>query len=128
MSRYSEPLMYIQSPFVILQDLVDEEESTAIFVMEEQEERGKESPIVEHKKVLPSVEKQLKKIQSSFGRHLYQPVSIKLVNDEEKFGTIEQVEKDQLSLVGSELEGQKIIIQNTDIIDILWRGKSIPGK
>lgn len=127
MSKRPVPLMYIQSPSVILRTPIDQEESTSIFVKEDSEDAVKE-PTSESKRTLPSVEKQLKKIQSPFGRHLYQPVQVKLADGKEAFGTIEQVEEKQLSLAVSEADNQLITIQHTDILDILWRGKSIPEK
>lgn len=134
MSRRPVPLMFINSPSVISRIRIQNEESTSIFVKHDSIEQEEERPVEmtkenasEKKEILPSIEKQLNKIQSPFGRHLYRPVQIQL-NDAQTFiGNIENVEDATVFLKVEESE-KTIPIQVTDISDILWRGKSIPEK
>lgn len=134
MSRRPVPLMFINSPSVISRIRIQSEESTSIFVKHDSIEKEEELPVEiteenssEEKHILPSIEKQLNKIQSPFGRHLYRPVELQL-NDEQTFiGDIESIEDENVFLKVE--ENEKVIpIQMANIIDILWRGKSIPEK
>ncbi len=134
MSRRPVPLMFIKSPSVILKEPIKYEESTSIFVKDESSEKTQEpiveneqKSIVENKKVLPSVENQLNKIQSPFGRHLYQPLQIKVAGEQDFLGKIEKVEGDEIFFKAEENE-EAITIQTFEVLDILWRGKSIPER
>lgn len=150
MSRRPIPLMYINSPSAILPIPTQYEESTSIFVRNESTEK-KESPIVdkekektveekietiakdkiektvEEKQILPSVQNQLNKIRTPFGRHLYQPVRIKLKDQQIFFGKVEKIEEDVMILQLEEKD-ELMEIQTFEVLDILWRGKSIPEK
>lgn len=116
------PLMYVDSPPVHVRISITEEESTSIFV-------AKESPTFKRDEIVipqvnPIIERKLKKIQTSFGMRLYQPLTLKLKDDQEIFGTIKKIEGNEI-LLHLDDEDQTIEVAAHEIVDIMWRGKSL---
>lgn len=124
------PLMFIKNPSISYNRLVDEGENDFSYVEDEEnnEETQHEETINETNEVNVRVSRQLKKLQSPFGRHLYNPVRIKLINDQEISGTVEKVEEKQIFVVTDEEHSHPITIPTATITNILWQGKAIPEK
>lgn len=118
------PLMFIKSPSTSIRYPVEQVESQSELPEEEVPEKF-EKPHAEDKEINPSVEEQLKKIQTPFGRHLYQPLEFKLVDDSSVIGTVKEIEGGELTvLVGGNTE-KILTVDAHEITDILWRGTSI---
>ena len=68
-----------------------------------------------------SVQNQLKKIQTPFGKHLYNPLTFQLQDGTEVFGSIYSISEREVTLVLEEnQESQEILLHQIE--DIIWRG------
>ncbi len=113
------PLMFIKSPqaSVRLPDQQEHKENSpeeAVGKVEEKDEQDIHS----------IVKGQLAKIQSPFGRHLYQPLRFKLGNEKEVVGALKEIQDDALIIL-EEQSSEELSIAIRDIQDILWRGQSL---
>lgn len=119
------PLMFINSPSTSIRYPVEEERSQPVLAEEDAALESTEATIENGKEMNPFVAEQLKRIQSPFGRHLYQPLEFKLVDKSSVIGTLEEIEGAELSILVGGNEGKTLTIDAHDIADILWRGQSI---
>mgnify|MGYP006865367201 CR=1 FL=1 len=110
------PLMFVQRVPTVSSFLA--EESTSIFVGKEQVEENEKAtlPVIK-----TSVQNQLKKIQTPFGKHLYNPLTFQLQDGTEVFGSIYSISEREVTLVLEEnQESQEILLHQIE--DIIWRG------
>lgn len=118
------PLMFIKSPSASVR-LPDKQEESRFALSEEETVEDIEVEQSDKQEVPSLVEEQLKKIQSPFGRHLYQPLLFKLTNQKEIIGTMKEVEDNRL-IIMQDGDGEKeILLKIDEIADIIWRGKSL---
>ena len=118
------PLMFINSPQADVR-LPETQEENAIMLTEEKSSETKSDPALEKSKEKASVLEQLEKIQSPFGRHLYQPLQFKLVDGAEVLGTLRDIKSDKMIILQDGNEEQSITLPVNALTDILWHGKSI---
>ena len=127
-----EPLLYIKSPSYFLSipqmpQEVDFEESTSVFVKENfTQERKSEEPIERNGgPVNEVIIKQLQFLEKPFRQKVYQPLLICLKDGRKLPGIASDVQDDSFMLTSEEQQTQEII-QIEDVIEILWRGRSLP--
>lgn len=118
------PLMFIKSPSTSIRYPVEQVESQPERTAEDSPEMMKE-PVAEEKELTPFVKEQLKKIQTPFGRHLYQPLQFMLGEESSVIGTVKEIEGGTITVLVGGNEEQLITVAAHEITDILWRGKSI---
>lgn len=121
------PLMFIKSPQAAVRLPDNQEENEEVLAQEASSKEIKKPEVdeTEKKEVNGIVAEQLKKIQTPFGRHLYQPLLFKLTNQTEILGTLKEVEGNEIFILEEGNEEKTITIQNHELMDILWRGKSM---
>lgn len=121
------PLMFIKSPQAAVRLPDNQEENVEVLAQEASSKEIKKPEVdeTEKKEVNGIVAEQLKKIQTPFGRHLYQPLLFKLTNQTEILGTLKEVEGNEIFILEEGNEEKTITIQNHELMDILWRGKSM---
>lgn len=110
------PLMYVRKIPVAF-----EEESTSVFVKEEFE-----API-EGLIVDAHLLAQLQKTQTSFGKHLYRPITLEIESGETYTGSVEQLTEEMAFLKVEEGDTVQSIPLH-QITDIIWRGTSLIEK
>lgn len=118
------PLMFINSPQSAVR-LPETQEQNAMILVEDESVEITSKPTLEENKEKASVLEQLEKIQSPFGRHLYQPLQFKLVDGAEVLGTLRDVKGDKMIISQDGNEEQSIALPINALTDILWHGKSI---
>lgn len=107
------PLMFIKSPSASVQLPEQQEEAVSLILAEDEQE-------------MPStVAEQLKKIQTPFGRHLYQPLLFKLVDKREVTGVLKEDTGNALVILQDDSADEEITVSIDEIDDILWRGQSL---
>lgn len=124
------PLMFIKSPSAFVRlPIVEVETELSIVDVDVVEERAPEAREEQQQQqeqvgnVL--VAEQLKKIQTPFGRHLYQPLLFKLTNERKVLGKLKKVEGNQLAILVEGTEEKIELIQVNEVVDIFWRGTSL---
>lgn len=127
LSRRPIPLMFIAGPPIRLRVPIVDDESTSVFVKEESSSNSKELAI-EVPKINPTIQRKLNKVQTPFGRRVYQPLTFKLNEGEEVFGIIDKIEENVVMIHVNGDEDTIMAVASHDIVDIIWRGKSLPEK
>lgn len=126
------PLMFINSPSTSIRYSAKEERNQTVLAEEESTDKMKdpsselqEELVAEGNETNPFVVEQLKKMQTPFGRHLYQPLQFNLVNQSTVIGTLKEIQDGKLTVLAGGNEEKVLTIDAHEITDILWRGKSI---
>lgn len=118
------PLMFVSGPPVYTRIESEEEESTSIFVIEDESPELVEAPI-EIKEVEPSILAKVKRLQSSIGQRVYRGLTF-ILSDEEISGNVGKLEGDTLVIEVNGDEDEVIAVELSELQDIIWRGKSLP--
>ena len=122
------PLMFVSGPPVYIAVPVADEESTSVFVKDEDETTELVGvPLVEVKEVDPLIIAKLRRIRTSFGQQIYRPLTFYLEEDEEISGNVASFEDNTIVIEVDGDEDTIVAIELNAIQDIKWRGKSLPG-
>lgn len=122
------PLMFVSGPPVYIAVPVADEESTSVFVKDEDETTELVGvPLVEVKEVDPLIIAKLRRIRTSFGQQIYRPLTFYLEEDEEISGNVASFEENTIVIEVDGDEDTIVAIELNAIQDIKWRGKSLPG-
>ena len=121
------PLMFVSGPPVYIAVPFADEESTSVFVKDEDEIIALvDVPLIEIKEVDPVIIAKLRRIRTSFGQQIYRPLTFYLEEDEEISGNVASLEDNTIVIeVNGDVDTIVAIELNT-IKDIKWRGKSLP--
>lgn len=117
--------MFIDGPSDSVQIPIMDEESTSVFVKEESSTIVEEE-ITKAPEINPAIMLKLNKVQSPFGRRLYQPLIFKLVDGKEIVGTVESIEENNVYINVDDNEKNVVTVSANEILDLMWRGKSLP--
>lgn len=133
----NEPLMFVQGPPVYIKVTIKDEESTSVFVTNEDEsqvvaqdgleeieqqviqEVQEEQPL--QKMPDPSIIRRINYLGSPFARQVYRPLQF-VMGEEKVKGTIEKIEGETLIIEMAEGEKEFVAIEMGRIEEILWRG------
>ena len=122
------PLMFVSGPPVYIAVPVADEESTSVFVKDEDETTELVGvPLVEVKEIDPLIIAKLRRIRTSFGQQIYRPLTFYLEEDEEVSGNVASFEDNTIVIEVNGDEDTIVAIELNTIQDIKWRGKSLPG-
>ena len=122
------PLMFVSGPPVYIAVPVADEESTSVFVKDEDETTELVGvPLVEVKEIDPLIIAKLRRIRTSFGQQIYRPLTFYLEEDEEISGNVASFEDNTIVIEVDGDEDTIVAIELNTIQDIKWRGKSLPG-
>lgn len=119
------PLMFVNGPPVYTHVPLTDEESTSMFVREEKPAKSvlEES---EKKEVNPVILEKVKKLQSPIGQRVYQQLTF-VLDQEEIIGNVIQVDEQTLTVVEVDHPEKKTVIELSELKNIIWRGKPLPG-
>lgn len=122
------PLMFVDGPPVYTRVSVEDEESTSIFVIEDESsntvEQLAEQPI-EIKEVDSSILAKVARFQSPIGQRVYQGLTF-ILDDEEIRGNVGKLEDNTLIIEVEGDEDEIIAVELSELQDIIWRGKPLP--
>lgn len=122
------PLMFVSSPPMYTRTTAEDEESTAIFVVEEEpvEEVPEEvKSTIEKKEIDPSILKSVERLESPIGQRVYRNLTF-VLPDEVVNGNVQKLEEETLFV---EVDGdpeQLVKIDLYELQNIIWRGKKLP--
>ena len=133
----NEPLLFVKGPPVFIKVVVKDEESTSVFVgnedklevvgevarevLENQDiQVMQENPRVT-KKANPSIVRSIHYLGSPFARQAYRPLQF-VLGEETLKGTIEKIDGETLVIEMTEGEKEVVSIEMATIKEILWRG------
>lgn len=122
------PLMFIDGPAILSRIPIADDESTSVFVVNEESSVITEEFSTVVPTLHPSIEQKLSKIQTPFGRRIYQPLTFQLHEGEEISGIVEKVEDNEIVVKVDTHENITAVIEPHDIVEIIWRGKSLPER
>ncbi len=130
----NEPLMFVQGPPVFIRVVTKHEESTSVFVVnedaqglsvetdreenEKQELQGKSQLV---KVASPSVIRRINYLALPFPRQVYRPLQFVLDN-ETITGIIEKIDGETILIGNDDGEKEYVAIEMGSIEEILWRG------
>lgn len=133
----NEPLMFVQGPPVYIKVTIKDEESTSVFVTNEEEsqviaqdgQEEKEQQTIQElqdeqqlsKMTDPSIIRRINYLGSPFARQAYRPLQFVMGKERVK-GTIEKIEGETLIIEMAEGEKEFVAIEMGKIEEILWRG------
>ena len=131
MISYNEPMLFVQGPPVFTRVFVADEESTSVFILNEEEpveldvlEKVENQSDVKAKS---SVKRSIIYLEGAFQREIYRPLQF-VIGDEIIKGTIGKVEGETVLI---DLHGEDkgiVAVEIATIEEILWRGHSILEK
>lgn len=120
------PLMFVNGPPVYEKVPMMDEESTSLFVKYfEEEPLFLEEPVKELVEIDPVIRGKLARVQSSFGQQIYKELTFVLPN-EEIVGNVTKYDDNTIHIELLGTEDMIMAIELSDILDIRWRGKSLP--
>lgn len=115
----SEPLLFIAGPpiFTKVRESSEDftiEESTSVYT----------KPFTPSRDLTP-IKEQLQFLDSPFQRHVYRPLTFRLVGGEEHLGVVDRLNEDSVVIrLESETEDSEVIeLDLGDLEKIIWRGK-----
>ena len=119
------PLMFVSGPPVYTHVPFVEEESTSVFVLEEEEPQMIATEPIEVKEVDPSILAKVQKIQSPIGQKVYKRLTF-VLDDDEIIGNVAKVDGNTM-MIEVNGDGDKVVaLELNELSDIKWRGKSLP--
>lgn len=134
----NEPLMFVQGPPVYIKVTIKDEESTSVFVTNEDESQVIAQDIQEEKEQQtiqelpeeqplqkipdPSIIRRINYLGSPFARQVYRPLQF-VMGEERVKGTIDQINGETLVIEKTEGEKEHVAIEIRKIEEILWRGE-----
>ena len=122
------PLMFVSGPPVYIAVPIVDEESTSVFVKDEDETIALvKASLNEEKEVDPIIIAKLHRIRTSFGQQIYRPLTFYLEEDEEIRGNVASFDDNTIVIEVNGDEDTIVSIEIKAIRDIKWRGKSLPG-
>ena len=122
------PLMFVSGPPVYIAVPIVDEESTSVFVKDEDETIALvKASLNEEKEVDPIIIAKLHRIRTSFGQQIYRPLTFYLEEDEEIHGNVASFDDNTIVIEVNGDEDTIVAIEIKAIRDIKWRGKSLPG-
>lgn len=121
------PLMFVSGPPVYTHVPLMEEESTSVFVKEEEPLKMVDVPIdlIERKEVDPSILAKVQKLQTPIGQKVYNKLTF-ILGDEEITGNVAKVDGDTMVIEVNGDEDKIVAIELNELQNIIWRGKSLP--
>lgn len=120
------PLMFINGPPVYEKVPIKDEESTSIFVKYVNEENNADNELMEEEvKVNPIILSQLQRVRSNFGQQIYKGLTF-MLTEEEIVGNVTKYDGDTVFVKIAGTEDSIVAIELSEIVDIQWRGKSLP--
>ena len=130
----NEPLLFIQAPPVFIRVAVTDEESTSVFVVNEDalelsgetnREKQEKQELHEKSQVFkvasPSVIRRVNYLGSPFPRQAYRPLQF-VLGDETLTGTIEKIDGETILIEVDDGDKEFVAIEMGRIEEILWRG------
>ena len=133
----NEPLLFVKGPPVFIKVVVKDEESTSVFVGNEDDsgvvseadqvvQRRQEVLEVPEKPQItkvanPSISRKIHYLGTPFARQVYRPLQF-VLGDETIKGTIEKIDGETLVIEMTEGEKEVVSIDMATIKEILWRG------
>ena len=121
----NEPLLFVHGPPIYIRVATTEEESTSVFVLNEDEfAKPSDTEVNEVETVLtvdPSIFKRITELGKPFQRQVYRPLQF-ILGEETLSGEIEKIEGETvlINLVGE--EDLLVSVEMNTIEEILWRG------
>lgn len=120
------PLMFINGPPVYERVPMKDEESTSIFVKYSDEETPTMGKLpTDEVKINPVILNQLQRVRSSFGQQIYKGLTFVLA-DEEIVGNVTKYDGDTIFVKMFGTDDTIIAIELREVLDIKWRGRSLP--
>ena len=120
------PLMFVSGPPVYTHVPFVDEESTSMFVKEEEAElQTVVADPIELKEVDPSILAKVQKVQSPIGQKVYKKLTF-VLDDDEVIGNVAKVDGNTMMI---EVDGDKdkiVALELSELRNIIWRGKSLP--
>ncbi len=134
----NEPLLFVQGPPVYIKVITKDEESTSVFVTNEDEsqviaqdnseekeqqtiqELQEEQPL--QKMPDPSIIRRINYLGSPFARQVYRPLQF-VIGEEKVKGIIEKINGETLVVEKTEGEKELVALEIRTIEEILWRGE-----
>lgn len=130
----NEPLMFVHGPPIFIRvATTDEEESTSVFVLNEEDTEEFIDTEVDQERVRNSartnseVFNKITSLGLPFQRQVYKPLQFVFENEVLK-GAINRVEGDTLFIELVDEEDLIVAVEINTIKDVLWRGKSFQEK
>ncbi len=133
----NEPLLFVQGPPVFIKVVVKNEESTSVFVGNEDgsgvvseadqvvQRRQEVLEVPEKPQITkvanPSISRKIHYLGTPFARQVYRPLQF-VLGDETIKGTIEKIDGETLVIEMTEGEKEVVSIDMATIKEILWRG------
>lgn len=122
------PLMFVSGPPVYTHVPFVDEESTSMFVKEEETETESQAITadpVETIEVDPSILAKVQKVQSPIGQKVYKRLTFVLDNEEIK-GNVAEVDGNTMMIKVDGDEDKIVALELNELRNIIWRGKSLP--
>ncbi len=122
--------MFVQGPPVYIKVSVKEEESTSVFLLNEDvlemSGEAKREPVEKResnsvKAVDPSLARRITYLGLPFSRQIYHPLQF-VLDDETLTGSIEKIDGETILIGTGEGEKEFVSVEMRSIVEILWRG------
>lgn len=122
----NEPLLFVHGPPVYIRVATTDEESTSVFVLNEEEfAKPSDTELNDVKTVStvkPSILRRITELGKPFQRQVYRPLQF-IIGEETLSGEIEKIEGETIFF---NLDGEEDLVVGVEmntIEEILWRGK-----
>lgn len=122
----NKPLLFVDGPPVFIKVAIIVEESTSVFLLNNEEESVVENEeqlsVTEVVPVNPGIQRKIIYLSNSFRRQAYQPLQF-VLEEETLAGTIEKIEEETVWIDLEGVNHEIIAVEMGKIEEILWRGK-----
>lgn len=122
----NEPLLFVHGPPIFVRVAMTDEESTSVFVLNEEELTGpgdtEKNEMQTALPVNPSIFKRITDLRGPFQRQVYKPLQF-IIGDETLSGEIEKVEGETVFINLDDADDLIVEVEMSRIEEILWRGK-----
>ncbi|AMQ07463.1 hypothetical protein AZE41_16825 [Sporosarcina psychrophila] len=118
--------MFVDGPPVFIKVAIIVEESTSVFLLNNEEELVVENEeqisVTEVVPVNPGIQRKIIYLSNSFRRQAYQPLQF-VLEEETLSGTIEKIEEETVWIDLEGVNHEIIAVEMGKIEEVLWRGK-----
>ncbi|MEK4711530.1 hypothetical protein MKY15_02100 [Sporosarcina sp. FSL K6-1540] len=122
----NKPLLFVDGPPVFIKVAIIVEESTSVFLLNNEEESVVENEeqisVTEVVPVNPGIQRKIIYLSNSFRRQAYQPLQF-VLEEETLSGTIEKIEEETVWIDLEGVNHEIIAVEMGKIEEVLWRGK-----
>ncbi|MEK4406644.1 MULTISPECIES: hypothetical protein [Sporosarcina] len=122
----NKPLLFVDGPPVFIKVAIIVEESTSVFLLNNEEELVVENEeqisVTEVVPVNPGIQRKIIYLSNSFRRQAYQPLQF-VLEEETLSGTIEKIEEETVWIDLEGVNHEIIAVEMGKIEEVLWRGK-----